>query len=99
MASTIKLKEATIIRYSPMERALFKLLKSRPDKSADTKWLTENVYKELNRPLPKSSRVIITGTVRNFIKKVERNKEPFKIVCTPVNGPYSMEVKIKNVSD
>lgn len=96
MVSTIKLKESNVERYSLMEKTLIALLASRPDKSADTKWLTEHVYKSLGRKVPKSSRIVLTGTLRSLIKKMKRNGEKFKLVRSPAAGPHSTAVRIES---
>jgi len=95
MVSSIKLKESKIVRYSPMEKALFTLLKNRPNKTASTEWLTEHVYKYLEKTPPQSGRIVLTGVLRSFIKKTKENNEPFRIICSPAAGPYSTEVKIE----
>jgi hypothetical protein len=77
-----------------MEQALFRLLLSRPKRSAPSDWLTVQVYKALGKELPKSSRVTVNGTLRSLIKKVEENREPFRIIKTNGKGPYSSEFRI-----
>lgn len=93
MASMINLKETNIVRYSPMEKVLFKLLQKRS--VATTDWLTEQAYKILGRTPPRSSRIVIAGALRSLIDKIEKNREPFKIIKGPAAGPHSTEFRIE----
>jgi hypothetical protein len=85
----IRLREPdSHIGYSPLERKIFDLLPS-VGKRISTKELTKKIY---GSKVPINGRVIISGTLRNLIKKTLKNKEPFKIASSGQRGPHSIEV-------
>lgn len=94
MASMIKLKESDVVRYSPMEKAIIKVLERQPEKKADMELLTEKVYRVLDRTPPRTARNIMSGTVRSLTKKLDKNKEEIKLIQTPFAGPYATKVAI-----
>lgn len=99
MASMIRLKQQqeNFVAYSEMEVELFNLLRRKADRTASTKWLTEQVYKNLGKEPPPSSRVNVAGAIRSLMKKVKENREPFRIVKTYRTGPHSTEVRIEEI--
>lgn len=100
MASTPRLKKSTdFIPYSPSEERIFALLPFASkwtegddvwDGAIDTEKLTRKYYK--NKKIPMNGRVIVAGTLRKLMKKVESNKEPYHIRRTPRAGPHSIAV-------
>lgn len=83
MASTAKSK----VKYSKSETALLKMLaRGRRISSVE---LTDRLYENGNRPY--HARHSMNTIMTSLIKKVEYNRESFKIVKSDPAGPHSME--------
>lgn len=84
---TFELKGNPPYPYSPGEQEVFRLL-VRKMKGRTTKELTELFYRDRKRPY--NDRKSVVGFARSLQDKVERNKEPFRILSTPRSGPIPM---------
>ena len=81
-----KLSKGDKIKYSPMEQAIFSLLKEGSE--IDTAQITKKFY--ARREIPFNARKIVSGALSTLRKKVEANEEPFEIVSSERSGSNSM---------
>lgn len=94
MASTIKLKESDVVKYSPSERLLFNLL-PKDGKTINTEELTKQFYRKRGQTIPVNGRVTVTGTLAKLGQKAVLNREPFKIRRTKRSGPNPIEAWVE----
>lgn len=71
--------------YSKGERKIFGFLAPVRRSSAD---IAERYYRPLHVPM--HGRKIIIGLLNSVRRKVELNKEPFRIMATPRKGPHAI---------
>ena len=69
------------MKYSPQEERMFSLLTKQPQ---DTAQLRGKFY---GREPPFHARSAIIAILHNLTKKIEANREPFKVKQTPRAGP------------
>lgn len=80
-----KLKSDGKVKYSNGEQAAFKALSVKPISSTD---MLEKIY---TTDEPFNSRKILIGTLKSLRRKIQTNREPFKLVSSERNGPHPME--------
>jgi hypothetical protein len=81
------------IKYSDRERDIFRLL-PQDGKTIDTNKLVQRYYR---KQIPNHPGATIIGTMRSFMRKIERNKEPFRIKKSVRAGPYPIEFWIEPI--
>jgi hypothetical protein len=67
------------LRYSPSERLVFDILNRKPSFPLLSTEIISAFYKSKGQPPPYNCRQIVMGSVRSLVRKVELNKEPFKV--------------------
>lgn len=75
------------VDYSPAERALFELLPVKPKRISSTELVTQRYGSEV----PFHAQSIIRSTMDSLIRKIEANREPFRVLKTPRAGPKPTE--------
>jgi len=78
------------VDYSPTEKSLLALLPT-GGKAISSEELVDRHYEGDDKPF--NARQSIVTAMTNLIKKVEHNREPFRIVKAKRSGPYPMEYK------
>ena len=73
---SVELSTEREISYSPMERKLFEILKNGDD-SLNTVTITEKFYRGRDKPF--HGRKIVYSTLTSLKKKVDANREAFRI--------------------
>jgi hypothetical protein len=89
----LKLKQTDLVRYSPLEKALFEIIRSHRGTPLNTAKLAEKFY---DGEIPLNGRTIISVTINALIKKTRWNKEEFKVCRSPRSGPNSTTVWIEH---
>jgi hypothetical protein len=74
--------------YSARERSVFKLL-PKDGKRITTNQLVKLYYKNDSRQLNANANIV--GVIRSLIRKVDVNKEPFRIQKSARAGPHPLE--------
>ena len=74
--------------YSKRERSVFKLL-PKDGKRISTKQLAAKFYG--HDDLHQNANVVIIGVMRSLIWKMEKNKEPLRIMKSARAGPHPLE--------
>lgn len=91
MASTSRNK---IMKYSKSETALLKLLPE--GKRVSSMDLTDRFYTMLRKQRPFYARKSLTAIMTSLIRKVEHNREEFKIIKGAPIGPFPIKyIKVK----
>ena len=85
------MKKKSVIRYSEAEQAILDLLPRNGRTTTD-----QLVTRRYSSSPPFNARGIINATLNNLIRKVDFNRETFKIVKGARKGPKSMEVWLEN---
>jgi hypothetical protein len=80
------------VNYSPSEKRLLDLI-PRDGKRITTEELTKKRY--AGESVPFNARMIVLGALTNLIRKVEYNREDFKIVKGIRKGPAPIEVWVE----
>jgi len=78
------------IEYSPTEKSLLDLLPP-GGKAISSEELVDRHYSGDEKPF--NARQSIVTTMTSLIKKVEHNREPYRIIKAKRSGPYPMEYK------
>lgn len=100
----LKLINREFEKYSPSEKLLFELL-PRNGEPIDTETLTRKFYQKRegkalrDSDIPVHGRVIVNGTLKQLIRKIERNKEPFRLIHSGRAGPNSARVWIEREAE
>jgi len=81
------------LKYSPSERLVFSILNHKPLPVSSTAIVT-SFYKSKSERPPYNSRPIVMGTVRNLVRKVEINNEPFRIARIKQQGNKTLEYQL-----
>jgi hypothetical protein len=92
MSSTaleLELSRSDFKNYSETEKRLFRILRSLKGERINTEKLTVRFY---GKDIPFNGRTIISGCVNALMRKVEWNKEPFRICRSERAGPNSTDV-------
>jgi hypothetical protein len=76
--------------YSIRERSVFKLL-PKDGKRISTKKLAQRFYKKNENDLHQNANVVIIGVMRSLMWKMEKNKEPLRIMKSARAGPHPLE--------
>lgn len=82
-----KLKIDGKVKYSKGEVAAFKVLSTTPRSST---MILEKVYPKTG-PAYFNGRKILIGTLKSLRRKIQTNREPFKLASSERNGPHPME--------
>lgn len=77
------------VKYSPGEKRLFALLPS-DSTPVTSERLTAERYR--GNSVPFNARKITIGLLSSLSRKIDRNKEPFKLIKGPRAGPHSIEL-------
>jgi hypothetical protein len=91
--AALELSRSDFKNYSETEKKLFKILKSLKGRQISTEELTAKFY---GGDVPFNARTIISGCVNALIKKVEWNKEPFRVCRSERSGPISTLVWLES---
>jgi len=91
MAKSRRKMDSTAVKYSPLEEQMLKLMLA--GKSMTTTQLVDMHYSNSEKPY--HARAIVRTTMSNLIRKVEHNKENFRIVKGPRQGPRDSTFKIE----
>lgn len=83
----MKLNEEADVGYSNRDRTLFSII-SRNGKISSVD-ITRKFYGRKS-PIPLNGQRIVYGDIRMLKKKIELNKEPFRIASTVRSGPIPM---------
>jgi hypothetical protein len=78
------------VPYSERERSVFKLL-PKDGKRISTIQLAKRYYKKPEDELHQNAYVIITGVLRSLIWKMEKNKDPLRIMKSAQAGPHPLK--------
>lgn len=81
-----KLKDEPKIKYSKGEKRIFLLLGD--GKKSSTKLIGEH-YKAVDEPY--NARKIVVGLLASLAKKINYNKEPFRLLSSPRSGPHAID--------
>jgi hypothetical protein len=93
MASTaVKLKQQDFVKYSPSEKKIFALIPPNGESISMDK-LTRKYYRGRG-VIPPAGQNTVSVMLRALMRKVEYNKEPFRINRSGRSGPRSTEVWI-----
>jgi hypothetical protein len=84
-------KGATV-NYSDMERAVFGII-PKDGVSVSTDQLTEMFYYDKETPFNARQRII--SALRQLMRKIDHNKEPFRLLTSGRRGQQPMEVWIE----
>jgi hypothetical protein len=87
----MKLNDNAEYSYSDRERELFSILIE--GKRVDTIELSKKFYGK--NPIPLNGSKIVFGAVAGLRRKIEANKEPFKIVSSKRSGPIPVSFWIE----
>jgi hypothetical protein len=81
-------------KYSDGERLLLKIL-SEQTSPITTVRLSELYYDQRPGPAPLFGRNSVLSTLKTLNKKVQLNREKFKITMTQNRGPVPLEIQLK----
>lgn len=82
-----KLKIDGKVKYSNGEIAVFKALSAKALSSTD---IMDKIYYTKN-DVPHNGRKILIGQITSLRRKIQTNREPFKLSSTKRRGPHPME--------
>lgn len=81
-----KLKSDGKVKYSNGEQACFKALSAQARSSTD---ILGKIYPK--NGVPYNGRKIVIGQLASLRRKMQANREPFKLLNTERSGPHPME--------
>jgi len=81
-----ELQEQCRVKYSKGERRVFKFLSY--DRKSSTRIISQH-YRPDNRPY--NARKAVTCLLTSLGRKLDYNKEPFRLMASPRNGPHAVE--------
>lgn len=81
------------MNYSPAESKLLTILRKQRE-PIDSVKLGDLYYSKSKKPFHAQRQII--GSMRGLIRKVEFNREPFRIEQSERRGPYPVEFVIRN---
>jgi hypothetical protein len=87
------LSENGSVGYSPSERLVFKILNRRSLPTPST-IIVGSFYKEKGSSVPYNSRQIVMGSLRSLVKKLEANKEEFRVKRIKREGNKVLEYQL-----
>lgn len=89
----MELKEKASVRYSRSERNAFRFL-PKDGTRIDTNTLTDKIYKSTDRR-PFNDRQVVLGVMNRLARKVQLNREPFRVQRSERQGPYPVNFWIE----
>lgn len=84
-ASNFTLGAGSRVRYAPLERALFALLKDEPQTTIAL------AMRHYRKNAPFNARLVIGGRLRSLQRKMKENREPVRVALSKRRGPHPIE--------